>query len=283
VQFPASFLGKYFFADLCSGWIRLMNPANNTVEGFATNISQPVDLKVSNDGSLYYLARGSSSVFRVQIQTPGTAPSITAHPGNQNVEEGQPAMFSVTAAGTTPLSYQWQRDTVNISGANASSYTISSATLTDNGAKFRCLVTNALGSVLSNEATLTVTPPAPVLLTEANTDQAIALESVTEMRDPFVFSTLHNFSSDQRTRLMLFALNGRLLPGETASSVTVQAEDAQLLSYPLTVEFVGIVPGFDWLTQVVVSLPENFPTNREFLVSISLRGKTSNKARFRMK
>jgi uncharacterized protein (TIGR03437 family) len=65
--------------------------------------------------------------------------------------------------------------------------------------------------------------------------------------------------------------------------VTVQAEDAQLLSYPLTVEFVGIVPGFDWLTQVVVRLPENFPTNREFLVGISLRGKTSNKARFRMK
>jgi uncharacterized protein (TIGR03437 family) len=103
------------------------------------------------------------------------------------------------------------------------------------------------------------------------------------MRDPFVFSTLHNFSSDQRTRLMLFALNGRLLPGETISSVTAQAENAQLSAYPLTVEFVGTVPGFDWLTQVVVRLPDNFPTNKEFLVSISLRGKISNKARFRIK
>jgi len=282
-QFPASFVGKYFFADLCSGWIRVMNPLNNTVEGFATNISQPVDLKTSNDGSLYYIARGSSSLFRVQFQTPGTAPSVTAHPGNQNVEEDQPAAFSVTATGTTPLSYQWQRNSVNISGANGSSYTILSTVLADNGAKFRCLVTNAFGNVLSNEATLTVTPPTPVLLTEVNSDRAIALESVTAMRDPFVFSTPYNFSFDQRTRLILFALNGRLLAGETNSSVTARAEDAQLLSYPLTVEFVGLVPGFDWLTQIVVRLPDNFPTNREFLMSISLRGKTSNKARFRMK
>jgi uncharacterized protein (TIGR03437 family) len=283
IQFPATFVGKYFFADLCSGWIRLMNPANNTVEGFATGISQPVDLKVSSDGSLYYIARGASSVFRVQFQNTGTAPGITSHPLNQNVEEGQPATFSVNATGSTPLSYQWQRNSVDISGANGSSYTIPSTLLSDNGAKFRCLVSNSAGSVLSNEATLTVTPPPPVLLVEAGTDRAIALESVTEMRDPFVFSTLHNFSSDQRTRIMLFALNGKLLAGETTSSVTARAEDAQLINYPLSVEFVGLVPGFDWLTQVVVRLPDNLPGNREFLVSITLRGKTSNKARFKMK
>ncbi len=283
IQFPATFVGKYFFADLCSGWIRLMNPANNTVEGFATGISQPVDLKVSSDGSLYYIARGASSVFRVQFQNTGTAPGITSHPLNQNVEEGQPATFSVNVTGSTPLSYQWQRNSVDISGANGSSYTIPSTLLSDNGAKFCCLVSNSAGSVLSNEATLTVTPPPPVLLVEAGTDRAIALESVTEMRDPFVFSTLHNFSSDQRTRIMLFALNGKLLAGETTSSVTARAEDAQLINYPLSVEFVGLVPGFDWLTQVVVRLPDNLPGNREFLVSITLRGKTSNKTRFKMK
>jgi len=82
---------------------------------------------------------------------------------------------------------------------------------------------------------------------------------------------------------MLFARNGRLLAGESASSVTARAEDGQLISYPLAVEFVGIVPGFDWLTQIVVRLPDNLPANREFLVSITLRGKTSNKARFSMR
>ena len=169
------------------------------------------------------------------------------------------------------------------SGATGSSYTISSAALSDDGAKFHCQVTNALGSVFSNEATLTVTPPPPVLLTEANTDHAMVLESVSEMRDPFPLTTLHNFSLDQRTRLMLFALNSKLLTGETTASLTARAEDGQMMTYPLTVEFVGIVPGFDWLTQIVVRLPDNFPTNREYLVSVTLRGKTSNKARFRMK
>ena len=41
-QFPATYTGKYFFADLCSGWIRLMNPADNTATDFATEISMPV-------------------------------------------------------------------------------------------------------------------------------------------------------------------------------------------------------------------------------------------------
>jgi glucose/arabinose dehydrogenase len=65
-QFPASYLGKYFFADLCSGWIRLFDPSAGTASGFATGINQPVDLQVGPDGCLYYLARGNSGqVFRV--------------------------------------------------------------------------------------------------------------------------------------------------------------------------------------------------------------------------
>jgi glucose/arabinose dehydrogenase len=58
-QFPASYAGKYFFADLCSGWIRLMDPSNNTASAFATGISTLVDLKIGPEGSLYYLAQGN--------------------------------------------------------------------------------------------------------------------------------------------------------------------------------------------------------------------------------
>lgn len=70
-QFPASYTGKYFFADLCSGWIRVMNPSDNTASDFATDINTPVDLKVGSDGSLYYLAQGGSGqVFKVQYSAP---------------------------------------------------------------------------------------------------------------------------------------------------------------------------------------------------------------------
>jgi glucose/arabinose dehydrogenase len=66
--FPASYIGKYFFADLCSGWIYYINPASPAVATqFALAIANPVDLKVGPDGSLYYLARGASMVGRIGI------------------------------------------------------------------------------------------------------------------------------------------------------------------------------------------------------------------------
>jgi len=60
-QFPDEFIGLYLFADYCGGWIRSLDTDTVTVSPFATDISFPVDLRVSDDGSLYYLARGQGS------------------------------------------------------------------------------------------------------------------------------------------------------------------------------------------------------------------------------
>ena len=57
-QFPSGYVGDYFFADFCSGWIRRLDGATGDVSGFATGLSMPVDLKVSKGGGLYYLSRG---------------------------------------------------------------------------------------------------------------------------------------------------------------------------------------------------------------------------------
>jgi hypothetical protein len=281
VQFPANYAGKYFFADLCSGWIRVLDPSNNTPADFASGISNPVDLKVTPDGSLYYLARGSSAVFRVQFN--GTPPSITTHPANQTVVQGQPASFTVVAGGSAPLSYQWQRNQGNIPGATSSSYTLASASLSDNGAKFRCVVMNGFGSATSNEATLTVQPPPPILLAEEGSDSAIALISPMTMRDPFPLNDPFNLSSDPRTRVMLLGINLDLLPGEDRTAVTARAEDAALKVYPLTVEFVGSVTGFAGLTQVILILPDNLPAGQSVVVSLTLHGQTSNKVRIRIR
>ena len=85
-QFPANFVGSYFFADFCGGWIRRLDPANgNAVTDFATGIASPVDLKVSPDGFLYYLARGAGSVGRIGFTTTGdnVAPVVSiTNPGN---------------------------------------------------------------------------------------------------------------------------------------------------------------------------------------------------------
>jgi len=281
VNFPASYVGQYFFADLCTGWIRVFDPASGTATGFATGINQPVDLKVSADGSLYYLSIGAGSVFRVRFTN--IPPNITTQPSDQNVPLGQTATFSCAASGSTPITFQWQRNMSNIQGATNSSYMTPSTVLTDMGAKFRCVATNAFGSATSSEATLTVTAPPPVLMTDQNTDIAAALESSLFMRDPFPLINGYNLSIDQRTRIMLFGSNLELLPNETFTAITAKAEDAQMNVFPLVVEFVGKPPGMDPLSEVVVKLPDNLPTGQSVFVSVTLRGQTSNKVRIRIK
>lgn len=65
-QFPARYVGDYFFADFCGGWIRSYDPRTDAASNFATGISQPVDLDVDRAGNLYYLERGTGSVYRIK-------------------------------------------------------------------------------------------------------------------------------------------------------------------------------------------------------------------------
>jgi glucose/arabinose dehydrogenase len=80
-QFPPSYVGKYFFGDLCSGWIRLFDPSNSTASDFATGIATLVDLKLGPEGSLYYLAQGSGGqvwkISATSVATPTPTPTGT--------------------------------------------------------------------------------------------------------------------------------------------------------------------------------------------------------------
>ena len=99
---------------------------------------------------------GSSSIVKS-----AAAPSITTQPSNQAVSVGLTATFSVAASGTTPLTYQWQKGTTPIAGATAASYTTAATTSSDNGSQFEVVVSNSVGSITSNAATLTVTAVVP--------------------------------------------------------------------------------------------------------------------------
>lgn len=83
-------------------------------------------------------------------------PVITAHPSDETVEEGERATFIVSATGSD-LHYQWQRNGTNISGATSSRYTTPVADNSDDGDRYRCIVSNEGGSVTSNYADLEVT------------------------------------------------------------------------------------------------------------------------------
>ena len=84
------------------------------------------------------------------------APAIAAQPTDQRVVVGSTATFTVTASGTAPLSFQWQKGATAIAGATAATYTTPATTLVDDGSSFQVVVSNAAGSVTSNSAMLTV-------------------------------------------------------------------------------------------------------------------------------
>ena len=132
---------------------------------FATGISAPVDIQVGYDGNLYYLAYSAGAVGRVKY-TGSNAPAITQDPSSQLISVGHPVTFTVAASGAPTLSYQWQKNSVDIAGATSPSYTISSVVLGDSGSQYRCKVTNSFGTATSAQATLTVTtdqPPTPTI------------------------------------------------------------------------------------------------------------------------
>jgi alpha-tubulin suppressor-like RCC1 family protein len=104
----------------------------------------------------------TSNVAVLNVTPAPEPPVITAQPQSLTLDAGQTATFSVTATGTAPLAYQWQRASgpqgtfANIAGATAATYTIAAVGAGDNGARFRAVVTNVAGTATSTEAALTV-------------------------------------------------------------------------------------------------------------------------------
>ncbi len=118
------------------------------------------------NGTHYYASQtngsGCESPTRLDVTASIYDPAIvTNNPTDQTKCAGQTASFSVMATGG-PLTYQWQKNGSNISGATAN-YTTPALVPGDNNATYRVIVTSAgCGSVTSTAATLTVNTPASI-------------------------------------------------------------------------------------------------------------------------
>src|SRR5258706_36335 len=129
----------------------------------AVSSSYTTPATANSDNGAQFIVLVSNSVGSVtsgaatlSVNAGAVAPSITTQPASQTVMTGQTASFSVAAAGTGPLSYQWQKNGTVITGATSSSYTTPATATSDNGAQFTVLVSNTAGRVTSNAAALTV-------------------------------------------------------------------------------------------------------------------------------
>jgi hypothetical protein len=172
-----------------------------------------------DDLRIYSRALSAAEVSQLYATEAVTAsnsfPTIVTHPAGQSLQMGQPLQLSVTASGAAPLTYQWLRNGTVLTGATTASYAVANATATDAGT-YSVLVQNALGSVYTNPATVTVTNPVPTAVAPAITTQpqgrtvdagtAVTLTVAATGTEPLAYQWLRN---------------GTAVPGATAASLRI--------------------------------------------------------------
>jgi hypothetical protein len=137
----------------------------------------------------------------------GPPPNITVQPSNQTVLYQGTATFSVTATSGTTMTYQWLKNSADISGATSSNYTIVNAQTTDQGS-YSVLLVNGGGSVTSSNATLTVNVP-PTIITPPQNQTATQGQGAT-------FSVGANGTAPLSYQ---WYFNGAALSGDTSSAL----------------------------------------------------------------
>jgi hypothetical protein len=158
----------------------------------------------------------------------GGGPSIATQPANQTVTTGASITLSVTATGTSVLSYQWTKNGTVIAGATGASYSIGSVQLSDAGL-YAVTITDSTGSATSNNATLIVTPPlgSPAAIVASPANQAVA---------PGSSATFTVVAASAGPLSYQWKLNGTAIAGATNAAYTVaNVQSGNMGFYAVTV------------------------------------------------
>lgn len=179
--FPEQYHGGYFFGDFVRGQIFFRDANTGEVSTFLDNSDDAIlGLSVLQNGDLAFLNFASVDFWNSgdagdvlwgdgQSLSTGTikiirfiegdqAPLISQQPLNLRLAAGEAATFTVQVLGTSPISIQWQRlegeEFVDIPGANGSELRLSNPDMADSGARFRAVVSNPFGEVISRTVEL---------------------------------------------------------------------------------------------------------------------------------
>ena len=245
--------------------------------------------------------RLTTTISAADIANPGTATITVSSPGGSS----DPTSFNITPArvigsisGLSPATAEAGMEgfIINVYGTNFLNSSIVRWNNTDRPTTFvsptqlaatiligdlanagvaQVTVSNSEG--VSNSMPFTIGPPSIRVFTQTASERAIALDSVTFVRDPFLATTSNNFSGDRRTRVMLFSPNLTLFPGDDFSKITARAETSLHAIYPLTVEFAGQLAQPNSLIEIVFRIPDEISTNDSFWVTICYREAASNR------
>jgi len=148
--------GSYGSLPLSYSWYRNGAP----IPGATGSTYTIHNVQLADSGSQFSCllsnAFGTLLSSNAVLTVAGYPPTVFGQPQDVIAGVGEVASFSVSVAGSTPLSYLWQRNGVPIPGATNSIYTTNNVQLADSGSQFSCLVSNVFGIVSSSSAVLTV-------------------------------------------------------------------------------------------------------------------------------
>jgi Immunoglobulin domain len=198
-------------APLSYQWRR--NNVNITGQTSSSYVLQNAQSGDNNANFTVVVSNSAGSVTSQNaVLTVRSAPSITTQPTGQTVNLGQTATFSVVAAGTAPLSYQWRKNGTNIGGATSASYTTPATVANDNNANFSVVISNTVGNVTSQNATLTIRT-APTITTQP-ANQSVAVGQT---------ATFSVVASGTAPLTYQWRKNGTNIAGATSASYTTPA------------------------------------------------------------
>jgi hypothetical protein len=202
---PLTYQWRFNGADLSgqTGSTLAFSPAT-------TNDAGGYDVVVNNNyGSV------TSLVATLTVNAGGAvAPAITTQPANQTVTQGQNATFSVTATGTAPLSYYWEKGTTPVAGPAGASFTVTNAQTADAGS-YSVIVSNSAGTATSTAATLTVntTSQAPYIITPPASQTVLS-------STPATFTVVAGGTTPLRYQ---WYFNNKVLDNQTGASLTLNS------------------------------------------------------------
>ena len=142
----------------------------------------------------------------------GSAPTFATQPADQVVIEGGTASFAVVVSGTSPLTYQWRRDLVAVSGATSATLTLTGVKAADAGA-YSVLVSNLLGA--------TASVPAQLSVTALTTPPSITTQPISLTVPPGNAATFAVVATGTAPLAYQWRKNGTAISGATAATFTI--------------------------------------------------------------
>jgi hypothetical protein len=141
-----------------------------SIGGATSSVYSIASASTANAGQYSVVVSGTcgNATSNNALLTVNVAPTVTTPPASQSICTGGAVTFSVVAAGSGPLTYQWRYGSTDINGATSDSYSIAAVSSADAGS-YTVRITGPCGTVTSAAAVLTVDAP---VTANAGPDQA---------------------------------------------------------------------------------------------------------------